>query len=171
MKNLIIKCGELNIPFLEIPCVDRSAFQSDTQILEFTKSIASVVPLLDENNVTIAIESSLEPTSFKTLVSSIMHPKIKINYDTGNSASLGYSSKEEFDSYGNYIATIHIKDRILEGNTVPLGEGNVEFSQIAHNLKNCKFGGPLILQVARGKDHIQVIKNSMSFLRSFNIIE
>ena len=80
LKNLIIKCGELNIPFLEIPCVDRSAFQSDTQILEFTKSIASVVPLLDENNVTIAIESSLEPTSFKTLVSSIMHPKIKINY-------------------------------------------------------------------------------------------
>ena len=75
LKNLIIKCGELNIPFLEIPCVDRSAFQSDTQILEFTKINRQCRALPDENNVTIAIESSLEPTSFKTLVSSIMHPK------------------------------------------------------------------------------------------------
>ena len=171
LKNLIIKCGELNISFLEIPCVDRSAFQSDAQILEFIKSIDEVVSLLDENNVILAIESSLDAISFKSLVSSIIHPKIKINYDTGNSASLGYSANEEFDSYGNYIATVHIKDRILDGNTVPLGEGNVDFSQIAHNLKNYKFAGPLILQVARGKDHIQVIKNSMSFLRSFNIIE
>ena len=171
LENLIKKCGELNIPFLEIPCVDHSAFQSDTQIFEFTESISTVASLLEENNVTIAIESSIDAKAFKRLVSSIMHPNIKINYDTGNSASLGYSANEEFDSFGNYIATIHIKDRILGGSTVPLGEGNVEFSHIAHNLKKYKFSGPLILQVARGKDHLQVIKNSMSFLRSFNIIE
>ena len=36
-----------------------------------------------------------------------------VNYDTGNSAALGYDPDEEFKSYGHKITDLHIKDRLL----------------------------------------------------------
>ena len=50
--------------------------------------------------------------------------RIKINYDIGNSAAQGYNVIEELDTYGNRISDIHIKDRILNGGPVILGNGN-----------------------------------------------
>ena len=43
---------------------------------------------------------------------------VKVNYDTGNSASLGYDIKEEFAEYGNLISDIHIKDRLVNAGSV-----------------------------------------------------
>ena len=53
-----------------------------------------------------------------------------INYDSGNSASLGYNIDDEFKIYGKYIKNIHIKDRLYKGKTIRLGEGNVNFKKI-----------------------------------------
>ena len=36
-----------------------------------------------------------------------------VNYDTGNSASLGYDPSEEISVYGHRIINVHIKDRKL----------------------------------------------------------
>ena len=48
------------------------------------------------------------------MLNALPHPVIKVNYDSGNSASLGYSVTEEFAAYGNRIGSIHIKDRLPE---------------------------------------------------------
>ena len=52
---------------------------------------------------------------------------VKVNYDIGNSASLGFDIYEEFKLYGNRISDIHIKDRELGGSSVKLGAGNANF--------------------------------------------
>ena len=40
--------------------------------------------------VNLCLETDLPPKKFLELVNEINQPQIKINYDTGNSASLGY---------------------------------------------------------------------------------
>ena len=43
----------------------------------------------------IALEASLNPEKFSNLLASINHLLIKVNYDIGNSAALGYDPSEE----------------------------------------------------------------------------
>ena len=89
-----------------------------------------------------------------------------INYDTGNSAALGYNSSEEFFEYGKRIINIHIKDRKFNGQTVPLMEGDADFKKIFKGLNDLRYKGDFILQTARALDgnHSEVIKNYQTFV-------
>ena len=58
-----------------------------------------------------------------------------INYDTGNSAYMGYNLEEEFKCYGQYIKGVHIKDRVFNGKSVRLGRGDVNFAKFFIQLK------------------------------------
>ena len=76
----------------------------------------------------IILETDLEPKKFREFIESFQNNKIKANYDTGNSAALGYDMKEEFREIGKYFGNIHIKDRKFQGDTVPLGYGDVDIT-------------------------------------------
>ena len=82
-----------------------------------------------------------------------------INYDIGNSASLGFSHKQEIDLYGDIIFNVHVKDRPLHGSTVPLGEGNANFKEVFQSLFLADYKGDFILQTARAKqnNHLDVL--------------
>ena len=79
-----------------------------------------------------------------------------INYDIGNSASLGFDPAEEFAAYGTRIINVHVKDRHLGGNTVGLGDGDANFDAVFAGLANLRYSGNLILQTARDPvgDHL-----------------
>ena len=82
-----------------------------------------------------------------------------INYDIGNSASLGYNPCEELAAYGARIINVHVKDRLLGGRTVALGHGNADFEEVFSLLKNQGYRGNYILQTARADndDHVGVL--------------
>ena len=69
-----------------------------------------------------------------------------INYDSGNSASLGFDAAEEWASYSSRILNVHIKDRLLAGSTVPLGEGNVDFSNLFLMIHKYNYQGYVLPQ-------------------------
>ena len=75
---------------------------------------------------------------------------LKVNYDSGNSSSLGYAPREEFAAYGERVGSVHIKDRLLGASTVPLGTGDADFPALAEGLRKVAYKGDFILQVARG---------------------
>ena len=54
-----------------------------------------------------------------------------INYDTGNSASLGFKIADE-KIYFNRVHNVHIKDRLYKGKTVKLGHGNCDLKFIQY---------------------------------------
>ena len=64
------------------------------------------------------------------LLSRLPDPPFKANYDTGNSASLGYDPVEELGAYGPRIGSVHVKDRVRGGGTVPLGEGDARVETV-----------------------------------------
>jgi Sugar phosphate isomerases/epimerases len=75
---------------------------------------------------------------------------LKVNYDSGNSASLGYDPADEFAAYGTRVGSVHIKDRVNGGGTVPLGSGNTNFKSLFECLGELGYSGDFVLQVARG---------------------
>jgi hexulose-6-phosphate isomerase len=91
---------------------------------------------------------------------------LKVNYDSGNSASLGYSVVEEFAAYGDRIGSVHIKDRVRDGGTVPLGQGDADFPALFAELKRLGYANNFVLQVARGLpgDEVSWARNNASFV-------
>jgi hexulose-6-phosphate isomerase len=95
------------------------------------------------------LETSLAPAPFAALLDRLPYQWLKANYDSGNSASLGYDPGEEFAAYGSRIGSVHIKDRVRGGATVPLGTGDADLDVLFEELDKIGYSGDLVLQVAR----------------------
>ncbi len=129
LEELINCCIKLNISCIEIPFVDSSSLKTEENKNELIKNLEKISENLETNNIFLGLETDLDPINFKKLLEKINHPNIKINYDSGNSASLGYNSKEELTLLKKWIKNVHVKDRKNHGETVPLGTGNTNFEE------------------------------------------
>jgi len=156
LKSLIERCSYLEIKILEIPLVDSSSLKNNKDKEELISNIGNVLSISEKNDVKITLETDLPPRSFKDLLLRFNHPNIQANYDTGNSTSLGYDVKEEFNEFGSWITNIHIKDRTYNGKTVPLGSGDTNFDLFFTTLKKINYTGDLIIQGARELDDPEI---------------
>jgi hexulose-6-phosphate isomerase len=147
---LLGQCKKAGISRIILPFVDNSRIATDTMAVELAALLRNTRFCARESSVEIHLETSLGPARFVSLLETIGDDFIKVNYDTGNSASLGYDVEEEFSAYGAFVGSIHIKDRIAGGTTVPLGTGNVNFRKFVSCLERIDYKGDFILQVARG---------------------
>ena len=146
---LLDRCVAARINRIVLPFVDNSKVQGNGEIAELIDFLKSAVVWAAERNLELHLETSLAPGPFAFVMNSVNHPSLKVNYDSGNSSSLGFDADEEFAAYGSFIGSVHIKDRILGGTTVPLGQGDADFDKLARNLKQLRYDGDFILQVAR----------------------
>ena len=167
LQALVKNSGELGIRHIVLPFVDQSRLELPRDEPALLALVAGLLPALEEARVELHLEISLAPAAFGALIQKIDSPLVKINYDTGNSASLGYDSEKEFTAYGSRIGSVHLKDRQLHGSTVPLGQGAVDFEKLALGLKRIKYQGGFILQAARGRDGEEITwaRQSLAFAR------
>ena len=115
LKKLLMSSKYTDIRDFVIPCVDSSRLQNDYQIEQFCELISEVLPLAEKLKVNLALETDLNPKDYVSLLSKLDSIRVTVNYDIGNSASLGYVIKEELEAYGERISDVHIKDRLLNG--------------------------------------------------------
>ena len=154
LKKLIHAASDLKIRFIEIPLVDSSSMRSSHEKNQFFNNLKKILPLIEELGVTINLETDLPAIEFKEYVESFDSDYLRVNYDIGNSTSLGYDHKEELNILSKFISNIHIKDRLFDGPTVPLGKGNVNFDSFFHKLSEIKYSGTFIIQGAREDESV-----------------
>lgn len=165
LKMLITHCAERGIKGIEIPLVDNSKIDTDEEALIVVECLKEVIPVAEEFNISLGLETSLNPDDFVKLLQQLDHPLIKANYDTGNSASLGYNTEEEILKLGKWINNVHIKDRILGGGSVPLGTGNANLNLSFKMLSEIGYEGSFILQTARGDNDIEEAKKNLGIVK------
>jgi L-ribulose-5-phosphate 3-epimerase len=156
LEWLLYRCQLVGITRLVLPFVDASHIDTDFEMETVCTALNRAMQTVEKTGVEIHLETSLPPGHFSTLLSKIPHPMLKVNYDSGNSSSLGYIPNDEFAEYGPRIGSVHIKDRILGGGTVPLGMGNADFKALAQCLEEINYTGDFILQAARGSSGEEV---------------
>ena len=149
LKQLIKNCNKLEIEILEIPLVDSSSIRNDIFRKEFVSNLNCVIPFAEDNQVYLTLETDLQPESFCNLLEEFNHPNIMANYDIGNSVSLGYDPAVELTTMSKWIKNIHVKDRLYNSTTVPLGSGDVDFGLFFSLLSKINFSNSLIIQGAR----------------------
>lgn len=169
LKKLILAASEIGSVGIEIPLVDNSSIKTQEEEDAFVSSVKECLPLAEEKNIAIGLEIDYPPQKFVALLARFNHPLLKANYDSGNSAGLGYEPHEEITTLGSLLSNVHIKDRKFQGTTVTLGTGSTDFSAFFQGLKETRYKGSFILQVARGADgkEPETIRGQMDFVKGY----
>ena len=160
LSKLIDSCSELSVRDIVIPCVDQSRIDNSEQQEIFCRQITKLLPKVEQLGINLSLETDLSPGEFKSLLGELDHPGIKVNYDTGNSASNGFDPVMELGAYGDKISDLHIKDRVLGGGPVQLGKGDCNFQLFFKEFQKIDFNGPIILQAFRDEEGVEILRSS-----------
>ncbi len=164
LDRLIANAASLGVRDVVIPCVDQSSLNDDTEAAGFAEALRPLADRAGEKDVNLSLETDLAPGPFVELLERIGHAAVSVNYDTGNSAALGFDPAEEFAAYGNRITDIHIKDRALAGGPVMLGDGACDFQTVFGLIAKSDYDGPLIMQAYRDDEGLGVFKRQKDWL-------
>jgi len=128
LQRLLSNGKKLGLTDIVIPCVDQSSLIGDAAIDHFIARMRPLEEAAEMSGINLSLETDLAPQPFAELLERF-DSRVTVNYDTGNSAALGYDPLEELACYGEKITDIHIKDRKLGGGSVPLGTGDFQFDR------------------------------------------
>jgi len=162
-----------DIKILVIPIVAENGGEDAESITELKKKIFLAQKYLSKINLQIALECELSLEKIEDLSKSFKKfDNIGFNFDIGNSASLNNDPIHEINIYGDKLFNIHIKDRIINGKTVPLGQGNANFKKVFQELSKIGYSKNYILQAARivGQDESITIKQYLDFCFTSGLI-
>jgi hexulose-6-phosphate isomerase len=164
---LIERCRLAGIERVVLPFVDAS----DVRTADEEDALVAILTAAERQataaDVELHLEMSFAPEPFARFLARLPDT-ILVNYDSGNSASLGYHPREEFAAYGGRIGSVHVKDRLRGGTTVPLGRGNADLPAFFAGLRTIGYGGDIILQVARGESgrEVEWARQNLAYVRA-----
>lgn len=166
---LLDQCATIGVRRVVLPFVDQSSMQTAEEQAVGAEVLRRALPLAERAGVELHLETDLDPEAFRRFLTLVEHPLVKVNYDSGNSASLGYRPSEEFAAYGDRVGSVHIKDRIKGGSTVPLGTGDTDFDALFTALRRLGYSGDFVLQVARGAtgEEVEWARRNRAFVESY----
>ncbi|MBF0341656.1 MAG: sugar phosphate isomerase/epimerase [Magnetococcales bacterium] len=150
LKWLMSRAAQLNITYIILPCVDQSSLRSEQDRRALQSVLSDLLPVAESMHVELHLETDLPPTIFSQLLAHHNHPNLRANYDIGNSASLGFDPAEEMTLLAPWLGSVHVKDRLAGGGTVPLGRGAADFPTCFRQIRQAGFNRWFVLQVARG---------------------
>jgi L-ribulose-5-phosphate 3-epimerase len=165
LLKLIVNASKLGVTDIVIPCVDQSTLKGENDQNRLIKNLAESIKLANKFKINLALETDLAPLPFLELLNKFESDIVKVNYDIGNSASLGFDIYEEFKLYGNRISDVHIKDRELGGGSVVLGTGNANFKSFFEVFSTLDFKGPIVMQVYRDDEGIEIFKKQYDWFK------
>jgi L-ribulose-5-phosphate 3-epimerase len=120
------------------------------------RTLSHVLPRAKAAGIELHLETDLPPGDFVAALQSVGHSHLKANYDIGNSAALGFDPAEEITMLAPWLGSVHVKDRVKDGGTVPLGTGNANLPLCFRKFREVGFERWYILQVARGAEGNEV---------------
>lgn len=152
LKYVIDSCIQHGVKILVLPLVDQGSINNEFQQDDLIETMNELQSQFNESGFKIAFESDYSPEALSPFMSNFSPVYFGINYDIGNSASLGYNCVDEISIYGDRIINVHVKDRKYKGATVPLGDGDANLSLAIKRILLSEYTGNFILQTARSQD-------------------
>ena len=149
---VIDACAVLGVRHIVIPLVDNGQLDNAQQASILHSQLMLRHAGLLQKGVQIAFESDYAPARLQDFIAMFPADSFGVNYDIGNSASLGFDPTQELQAYASRITNVHVKDRVLGGTTVALGSGAAKMEEVFSGLHACGYAGNFILQTARAAD-------------------
>ena len=176
LLELIAASAAVGIKTIEIPLLEEAAFRTTSDAKEFFNLIArDIVPHLGKKKIILSLECSLRAQELTQWLNRFNHPLLKVTYDTGNTAFLGRDPYTEIHTLAPWLINVHIKDRRRSGESVPLGEGDIDFEKTFDALTQINYSGDYILEPFMGdpqssaQDRALCIQTYLEFLNTYHL--
>lgn len=165
---LIGEAGKVGITRMVLPFVDASAMYDDDDEAQAQDVLQRAVPAARRAGIELHLETDLAPAEFALFLEPLPADIVRVNFDSGNSSGLGYPPAEEFAAWGPRLGSVHIKDRVFAGTTVPLGTGSCDFPAVFAGLRALRYQGDIVLQVARGTpgEEVALARENRAFVEN-----
>jgi hexulose-6-phosphate isomerase len=166
LRWLLERAAALGVAHVVLPFVDASSLRTPREHEGAVAALSTVAAEAARRAVELHLETDLAPLEFAALLARLGDPVFRVNFDIGNSASLGYEPKDELRAIGPFVGSVHVKDRVLGGGTVPLGTGAADFAACFRGLHGLGYRGLLTLQAARvpGVDEVELAARNRRFV-------
>jgi hexulose-6-phosphate isomerase len=152
LRRLVEAAARLGLRFVVLPLVDNGHVETPGQAASLGEGLARLAAEMCDGGPKLIFESDLPPADLAAFIAPYPASRFGINYDIGNSASLGHDPRAEIAAYAGRIDNVHVKDRLRGGTTVPLGTGAAELPLVFRLLVDAGYGGDYVLQTARAAD-------------------
>lgn len=163
--NLLRNMGHVGVEICTVPFVETASLRDKENRMRALSSLGELVCVAREHNVIISIESDLPPLSVTNFLDQFLGKRPGVTFDSGDSAALGFDARVETSTLRDDIVLVHLKDRPLGGNSVPLGEGATDFQSVLYFVANRNFTGPVTLQAFRDREGLGVLKSQVRWLQ------
>lgn len=166
-QELINNIGEhkkyiLVMPFIENASLKKYSKKQVEKLLEVLLSFESNYKL------DYALELDIDRNEITDKLGKFLGNRIFINLDVGNTVSFGFDIKSEIDDLSHFILNVHLKDRIINGPTVPLGTGDTRIKEIIKLLTAAGYKGKYTLQFARKyEDDYKTIEEYLEIISKY----
>ena len=151
------------------PLLEGNSIHDSNEMELFLKIFSdNILPTLNLKKLEIHFETSMSPNDEFNFISKLDNPQTKICFDMGNSASLGFDCTEVLNKLHPFLGSVHVKDRLKNGGTVPLNEGSVDFLTVFSILNKINFSGPISFQAYRDKNsnNIELLQSYLMFINN-----
>ena len=163
--RLIKNLSKLGGTDIVIPFVDNSKINNVTEEAIIVEFLNSTEKICDDNKINLSLETDFNPSKFLKFIKKFDKKYVIVNYDSGNSASLGFSIKKELDLLGDKITNIHIKDRLLNGNSIELGKGDTNLKYLKNFITKNDYSGVVTFQAFRDDEGISIFEKQFKYFQ------
>jgi hexulose-6-phosphate isomerase len=165
---LLGRAAGVGVRYIVLPFVDASSLGSSPQREGLLTILQELLAVAEHHAVELHLETDLGPDDFVDVLERVSSPWVRANYDIGNSAALGYDPGKELGRLSPWLGSVHVKDRVRGGGTVPLGAGAADFPTVFRKVVEARYRGPFILQAARvaGLDEVELAKRNRRFVET-----
>lgn len=166
LKRLIRQAAHIGVKIILIPVLEVAEIHSEIDAALLVDAMRDCLPSAHECGIHLALETELPADQYKSLIMDIGDDHIGVYYDIGNAAAQGYDTAQDIRHLGPLLRGVHVKDRILRGSSVPLGEGSVDFAACFSALREIGYSDSLVLQTFFESDFLSYAKHHIKFVRS-----
>jgi len=149
LSMLLVRAGALGVRYVMIPFVDRGRLKNDRDITGAIEAIRALLPELEKTGVQLHMETDLPPQAWAEMLEKIDHPDVRVCYDMGDRASCGFNPESDLRMLAPWLGSVHVKDRVHHGESVPVGTGATDFPTCFRLIQTGGYSGAFILQTAR----------------------
>ena len=166
LNVLIERAAQLDAPVIVLPVLDAGELRDATDDAILLESLLEPLALAHSRGVTLALESNTPGDRYLNLIRQAADPALSICFDTGNRVAQGLDIVADIHLLAPYVSEVHIKDRLVKGPNVPLGEGAAPLHAFFEAVTSGLYSGPFILETTVGDDYEYHAKRNLRFTRS-----
>jgi len=166
-QELISNIGEFKKYILVMPFIENSSLKKYSK-KQVEKLLEVLLSFESNYKLDYALELDIDRNEITHKLGKFLGNRIFINLDVGNTVSFGFDIKSEINDLSQFILNVHLKDRIMNGPTVPLETGSTDIKEIIKLLIRAGYRGAYTLQFARKyEDDYKTIEEYLEIISKY----